>query len=93
MRYESHLLDKDSYLDQIVKEIMPTKTDLSRISLRRDQVLEIHFDKIPEPPAEMLKLPGVAAWWASMKLHDERRIQAFHRLVNNLQISSNQTGE
>jgi hypothetical protein len=70
---------------------MPTDTDLSRISLRRDQVLEIHFDKLPAPPDAFLKLPGAREWWQALLLHDERRIQAFHRLVNNLQISANNT--
>lgn len=71
---------------------MGDERTLSRLSLRRDQVLEIHFDKLPDPPPEMLKLPGVSAWWQSMKLHDERRVQAFHRMVNNLQVSTNNTG-
>lgn len=70
---------------------MPTNTDLSRLSLRRDQILELHFDKMPTPSEAMLKLPGVRDWWQAMQLHDERRIQAFHRLVNNLQISTNNT--
>lgn len=66
-----------------------TATDLSRKSLRRDQVLEIHFAPLPEPPPNMMKLPGVADWWAQMKLTRERDVQVFHRMVNNLQISSN----
>lgn len=68
---------------------MPTDTDLSRLSLRKDQILELHFDKMPSPSEAFLKLPGARDWWQAMQLHDERRIQAFHRLVNNLQISSN----
>lgn len=71
---------------------MGDERTLSRLSLRRDQVLEVHFDKLPDPPPEMMKLPGVASWFNSMKLVRERDIQAFHRLVNNLQISSNNTG-
>lgn len=63
---------------------MPTTTDLSRISLRGDQILELHFDKLPPPSEAMLKLPGMRDWWQSMLLHDERRIQAFHRMVNNI---------
>lgn len=66
-----------------------TATDLSRKSLRRDQVLEIHFDQLPEPSPNMMKLPGVAEWWAQMKLTRERDVQALHRLINNLQVSSN----
>jgi len=71
---------------------MGDSISLSRHSLRRDQVLELHFAQLPTPPAAMLKLPGVAEWWREMLIQDERRIQAFHRMVNNLQISSNQTG-
>lgn len=63
---------------------MPTFKDLSRISLRTDQILELHFDKLPEPPPEMMKLPGVANWFRDMKLMRERDVQAFHRLVNNI---------
>jgi hypothetical protein len=62
------------------------------MSLRRDQVLQIAFDKLPEPPPELLKMPGMASWWNALKLHDERRIQTFYRMVNNLQISENNTG-
>lgn len=68
---------------------MGDATQLSRSSLRRDQVLELHFAPWPEPPPEMLKLPGVSKWWTDMKLARERDVQAFHRFVNNLQISSN----
>ncbi len=68
---------------------MGNATELSRKSLRRDQLLELHFSVWPEPPPEMLKLPGVAKWWNEMKLARERDVQAFHRFVNNLQISSN----
>jgi hypothetical protein len=57
---------------------------LSRFSLRQDQILELNFEKIPEPPSEMLKLPGVRSWWETLQLHDERRIQAFYRMVNNI---------
>ena len=65
---------------------------LSRISLRKDQVLEIHFTPLPEPPAEMMKLPGVRTWIEQLKLMRERDTQALQRLVNNLQVSSNNTG-
>lgn len=66
--------------------------ELSRRSLRQDQILELHFPPWPEPSPEMMKLPGVSAWWTQMRISRERDIQSFHRLVNNLQISSNQTG-
>ena len=65
---------------------------LSRLSLRQDQILELHFDKLPEPPVEMMKLPGVRRWFNDMKLVRERDIQSFQRMVNNLQISSNNAG-
>jgi hypothetical protein len=71
---------------------MNKATVLSQRSLRRDQVLEIHFSPLPEPPPEMMKLPGVRAWFEQMKLMRDRDIQSFHRLVNNLQISSNNAG-
>lgn len=68
---------------------MSTATDLSRRSLRRDQILELHFSPIPEPPPEMMKLPGVRAWFEQLKLMRERDTQCFQRMVNNLQISGN----
>lgn len=66
-----------------------TAIDLSRISLRQDQILELHWSPLPEPPPNMMKLPGVAEWWAQMKLARERDVQSFHRLVVNLQIRAN----
>mgnify|MGYP001167276457 CR=1 FL=1 len=69
---------------------MATTKELSRISLRTDQVLEIHFDRFPELPPEAAKLPGMQNWITGMKLVRERDVQAFHRLVNNVSsISSN----
>lgn len=61
------------------------KLALSRLSLRDDQPLEVLFDKLPSPPEKMLKLPGVAEWWAGMKLWDERRVTALRRIVSQRQ--------
>ena len=61
---------------------------LSRLKLRGDQILSLQTDKLPEPPPEMMKLPGVAAWWQAMRLYREREMQSFHRLVNNLDSPS-----
>lgn len=69
--------------------IMATDLDISRKSLRRDQVLEVHFLPWPEPPPNMMKLPGVADWWNQMKLARERDVQSLHRLVNNLSLTQN----
>lgn len=66
---------------------MSKQQDLRRISLRTDQVLEVHFDKLPDPPPEMMKLPGMAVWWTQMKLARERDMQAFQRMVNNFNSS------
>jgi hypothetical protein len=66
---------------------MPT-TDkarkLSRLKLRSDQLVEIHLDKIPEPPDQMRRLPGVEAWFQQMRLKEERDQQAFHRMLTQL---------
>jgi len=67
---------------------MASDTDLSRISLRRDKVLELQFSTWPEPPPEMLKLPGVATWWAQMKLVRERDIVSMRTFINNLGIAT-----
>lgn len=65
---------------------------LSRMSLRQDQVLEFHLTPLPEPPPEAMKLPGMRQWFEQLRLMRERDTQSLYRLVNNLQISSNQTG-
>jgi hypothetical protein len=66
---------------------MPT-TDkalkLSRLKLRSDQLVEIHLDKIPDPPDQMRRLPGVEAWFQSLRLKEERDQQAFHRMLTQL---------
>lgn len=67
---------------------MSKAQDLSRMSLRRDQVLEFKMDRLPQPQPQMLKLPGLAQWWAQMELSRERDTQAIYRLVNNLSESA-----
>lgn len=66
---------------------MPT-TDkarkLSRLALRSDQLVEIHLDKMPEPPEQMMRLPGVSAWFAQMRLKEERDQQSLHRMLTQL---------
>src|SRR4030095_14757788 len=66
---------------------MPT-TDkarkLSRLKLRRDQLVEINLDKIPEPPEQMRKLPGVETWFQQLRLKEERDQQAFHRMPTQI---------
>lgn len=57
---------------------------LSRLSLRTDQVLEFHWSPLPELPAEASKLPGMRAWYEQLRLMRERDIQSFHRLVANI---------
>ena len=66
---------------------MPTSDkarQLSRIKLRSDQLVEIHLDKLPEPPDQMLKLPGVGQWMSQMRLKEERDTQALHRMLTQL---------
>lgn len=68
---------------------MPTPAQqLSRTALRRDQILEVQFSPWPEPPPEMLRLPGVQTWWNEMKLVRERDITTFKKLINNLGIAT-----
>ena len=66
---------------------MPT-TDkalkLSRLKLRRDQLIELHLAPLPEPPEAMLKLPGVGTWWNALRLGRERDQQALHRMVQQM---------
>lgn len=67
---------------------MADARQLSRISLRRDQILEVQFTNWPDPPPEMLRLPGVQKWWDEMKLCRERDINTLQKLINNLGIAT-----
>ena len=63
---------------------MATNLQLSRIAKRRDQVLEVQFGPIPEPPPEMEKLPGITTWFQQLKLSRERDVSSIERMLNNL---------
>ena len=69
---------------------MGDSRQLSRLSLRTDQVLEFHWGPLPELPAEAAKLPGLRAWYDQLRLMRERDIQSFHRLVANISGSGPQ---
>ena len=69
---------------------MGDERQLRRIALRQDQILELHFDRLPEPPPESIKLPGMRLWVEQLRLMRERDTQALHRLLNNLNASSSQ---
>ena len=66
---------------------------LSRKSLRRDQLLELHIPPLPTPPPHMMKLPGVAEWWESLQHWQQQNQQAMNRFVNNLQVNIPPVGE
>lgn len=66
---------------------------LSRTALRRDQVLEINWTPWPDPPPELLKVPGFNSWWLQMKLVRERDVETFQKLINNLGIASSTPGQ
>lgn len=57
---------------------------LARISLRGDQVLELNLDKLPELPPSIMKMPGMAEWWAGVRLTETRNINALYRLASNI---------
>jgi hypothetical protein len=67
---------------------MPTATDLSRLSKRRDQILEAQFDRFPDAPPQLMRLPGFHEFYESMRLMRERDIQTFKAIVNNLGIAT-----
>lgn len=68
---------------------MGNELELSRRAVRQDLVTEVLFDRLPDPPVEMLKLPGVSKWITDMRLARERDIQALHRLVVKLNRLTN----
>jgi len=57
---------------------------LSRLKLRRDQLIELHLAPMPEPPESFLKLPGAGQWWNALRLKGERDQQALHRMVQQM---------
>lgn len=63
---------------------MASDRQLSRISLRKDQILQVQFGPWNDPPPEMAKLPGVNPWWNEMKLARERDIATIERMLNNI---------
>jgi hypothetical protein len=63
---------------------MATDRQLSRIARRPDQILEVQWGPIPEPPPEMEKLPGIRSWFQQLKLSRERDISSIERMLNNL---------
>jgi hypothetical protein len=67
---------------------MSKANELSRRALRHDQPLALEFAPWPDPPPNMMKLPGVSEWWAQMRLARERDVQAIQRLILNLQNSA-----
>lgn len=67
---------------------MPTATDLSRISKRRDQVLEAQFDKFPDADDRLMRMPGFREFYESLRLLRERDIQTFRAIVNNLGVAT-----
>lgn len=73
---------------------MGSQRQLSRIALRKDQILEVQFGPIPEPPPEMAKLPGVETWFSQLKISRERDISSIDRMLSNLRnLSSTLTIE
>lgn len=67
---------------------MPSATDLRRIALRRDKILEVQWAELPEAPPQLMKLPGFQEWYQQLKLLRERDVRTFGNLINNLQIAS-----
>jgi hypothetical protein len=67
---------------------MADEATLRRISKRHDQVLEIQWSELPEPPETLKRIPGVDQWWQQMRLVRNRDIETLNKLVVNLQIAS-----
>lgn len=65
--------------------------ELSRRSLRPDQVTEVHLDRLPDAPPEMLKLPGVRMWMDAMRLARDRDIQGLHRIISGINATASAT--
>jgi hypothetical protein len=63
---------------------MADATQLSRLSLRQQKVLEVPWPQMPSPPPELLKLPGARENHEQQKLYMERVQNVFNNLVNNM---------
>ena len=63
---------------------MATKArNLSRVSLRKEQVREIQWSPEAEPSPELLRMPGFKQWHAQMQLVRNRDIESINRAVAN----------
>jgi len=58
--------------------------ELSRRAIRNDLVVEVLLDRWPEPPPEMLRLPGVAQYANAIRLARERDNQGLRRIISQL---------
>jgi len=67
---------------------MGDATQVSRLKLRRDKVLEIQWPSMVDPPPQLLKLPGFAEYHANQKLYFERLQTVLGQMVNNLGIAT-----
>lgn len=67
---------------------MADATQLSRLALRRDKILEVPWPQMPSPPPELLRMPGFREYHEQQKLYMERVQNVFNNLVNNLGIAT-----
>lgn len=63
---------------------MGNPLQVSRTARRNDRVKEFILSPLPNPPEQMMKLPGVREWWDQMVLTRERDVQSISRLITSL---------
>lgn len=66
---------------------MGNQTQLNRISKRRDQILELQWPQMAEPPESLMKIPGFREYHVQQRLYHERLQSVLKNLVNNLGVA------
>lgn len=67
---------------------MGDQATLNRLKRRGDQILEIQWPVLQEPPESLMKIPGFREYHQQQKLYHERLQSSLNSLVNNLGIAT-----
>ena len=55
--------------------------DIQRLAVQPTAVVEVELSPFPEPPPELLRLPGMKTWFESLKLMRQRDKETLQRLL------------
>ncbi len=60
---------------------MAVNPNVQRLALQKTRVTEVHLPPLPEPPAALMRIPGVMDWWKEMKVTRERDQEALYKAL------------